>query len=167
MNDSPMVLILEDTQKSHAIDDLSKNADHNLHTIHKQGIVDLDFSKWRSWKERILARHSKKVVTELKSKLLKDKLLVSVAATIKFKDYQVCTINGYVTINGVVIVMSLGTTATKDVGELVSKLFGSVRKMLTADEKMFDAVIGPSGSGPTYIYLAIETLADGGVAAGL
>ncbi|CAN8323410.1 unnamed protein product [Cochlearia groenlandica] len=66
--------------------------------------------------------------------------------------------------------MSLGTASTKDVGELVGNLFGSVRKMLTADEKMFDAVIGPSGSGPgrpAYIYLSIETLADGGVAAGL
>nr|VDC99385.1 unnamed protein product [Brassica oleracea] len=64
-------------------------------------------------------------------------------------------------------VMSLGTAATEEDGALVAKLFGSVGKMFKADEKMFDAVTGLSGSGPAYIFLAIEALADGGVAAGL
>nr|VDC99381.1 unnamed protein product [Brassica oleracea] len=64
-------------------------------------------------------------------------------------------------------IMSLGTAATEEDGALVAKLFGSVGKMFKADEKMFDAVTGLSGSGPAYIFLAIEALADGGVAAGL
>ncbi|CAN6825879.1 unnamed protein product [Brassica oleracea] len=65
------------------------------------------------------------------------------------------------------IVMSLGTAATEEDGALVAKLFGSVGKMFKVDEKMFDAVTCLSGSGPAYIFLAIEALADGGVAAGL
>ncbi|CAN7085365.1 unnamed protein product [Brassica oleracea var. botrytis] len=65
------------------------------------------------------------------------------------------------------IVMSLGTTAAEEDEALVAKLFGYVGKMFKADEKMFDAVTGLSGSGPAYIFLAIEALADGGVAAGL
>ncbi|WZZ49665.1 hypothetical protein YC2023_049772 [Brassica napus] len=64
-------------------------------------------------------------------------------------------------------VMSLGTAATEEDGALVAKLFGSVGKMFKVDEKMFDAVTCLSGSGPAYIFLAIEALADGGVAAGL
>ncbi|PIN10479.1 Pyrroline-5-carboxylate reductase [Handroanthus impetiginosus] len=64
-------------------------------------------------------------------------------------------------------VIGLGAAATKDDGELIAKLFGAIGKVWTANEKLFDAVTGLSGSGPAYIYLAIEALADGGVAAGL
>ncbi|KAI7991601.1 hypothetical protein LOK49_LG12G02637 [Camellia lanceoleosa] len=64
-------------------------------------------------------------------------------------------------------VMSLGAAATEEDGELIAKLFGAIGKIWKADEKLFDAITGLSGSGPAYIYLAIEALADGGVAAGL
>ncbi|GMN72616.1 hypothetical protein TIFTF001_054215 [Ficus carica] len=63
--------------------------------------------------------------------------------------------------------MSLGGAATEEDGNLIAKLFGSVGKLWKADEIYFDAVSGLSGSGLAYLYLAIEALADGGVAAGL
>ncbi|KAF3784421.1 hypothetical protein EJ110_NYTH30154 [Nymphaea thermarum] len=64
-------------------------------------------------------------------------------------------------------VMCLGDMATHEDEKLVSSIFGSVGKIWTADEKLLDGVTGLSGSGPAYIFLAIEAMADGGVAAGV
>ncbi|XP_058107047.1 pyrroline-5-carboxylate reductase isoform X2 [Magnolia sinica] len=64
-------------------------------------------------------------------------------------------------------VMSSGEMATKEDEKLVECIFGAIGKIWRADEKFFDAVTGLSGSGPAYIFLAIEAMADGGVAAGL
>lgn len=51
--------------------------------------------------------------------------------------------------------------------DLAKALFASVGQTLELDEKYFDAVTGLSGSGPAYMYLMMEALADGGVRVGL
>jgi len=62
---------------------------------------------------------------------------------------------------------SPGLTATQADVELVGKLFSAVGKAYRVSEPLLDAVTGLSGSGPAYVYLMIEAMADGGVRCGL
>ncbi len=62
---------------------------------------------------------------------------------------------------------SLGKNANEEDAEIVERLLSEVGLALRVQEDMIHAVIGVSGSGPAYIYMMIEAMADGGVAAGL
>jgi pyrroline-5-carboxylate reductase len=62
---------------------------------------------------------------------------------------------------------AVGKAAGPADGPLVQELFSAVGVAYQVNESLLDAVTGLSGSGPAYIYLVIEALSDGGVAAGL
>ena len=60
-----------------------------------------------------------------------------------------------------------GDAATEADMETASKIFNAVGKTVIVDEHLIDAVTGLSGSGPAFIFMIIEALADGGVHQGL
>lgn len=60
-----------------------------------------------------------------------------------------------------------GPSVTADDERFASELFQLVGKCWWVSEAQLDAVTGLSGSGPAYVMLFIEALADGGVRSGL
>lgn len=62
---------------------------------------------------------------------------------------------------------ALGRLAGEAEARVVEQIFGAVGTAARVSESLLDAVTGLSGSGPAYVYLMIEALADGGVLMGL
>ncbi|WP_446745791.1 pyrroline-5-carboxylate reductase [Silvibacterium acidisoli] len=51
--------------------------------------------------------------------------------------------------------------------EMATRIFETVGRTVTVDEKHMDAVTGLSASGPAFIYIILESLAEAGVKVGL
>lgn len=63
--------------------------------------------------------------------------------------------------------LAIGPGVEQEDTARVRRLFESVGRVVLVEERLMDAVTGLSGSGPAYVFLAIEALADGGVKMGL
>lgn len=61
----------------------------------------------------------------------------------------------------------MGHLATSADADVAKQILSSVGLAIEVPERLMDAVTGLSGSGPAYVYLVIDALADGGVKAGL
>lgn len=117
------------------------------------------------------------VAREIARKLGKTKLLVSVAAGVPLARIEAELERGA----RVVRVMpnmpcvvgagaagyAGGKNATSADLEKVGAILNSFGVGLAVEEKYLDAVTGLSGSGPAYVFLFMEALADGGVQVGL
>ncbi len=66
-----------------------------------------------------------------------------------------------------VTALSPGTSLSEVDLQSARAIFEAVGRTVVIEERLMDAVTGLSGSGPAYVFLAIEALADGGVKMGL
>jgi pyrroline-5-carboxylate reductase len=116
------------------------------------------------------------VVDELAS-VTAGKLLISIAAGV-----SISRIAGHVSAHTRVVrampnapalvregitALAFGPHVTKDDREFAQSLFEAVGRVAIIEEHTMAAVTGLSGSGPAYVFMAIEALADGGVKMGL
>jgi pyrroline-5-carboxylate reductase len=117
------------------------------------------------------------LLEEIRHFLDSDHLIISIAAGISLQqlasgleaNYRLARVmpNTPCLVGASAAGFALGSNATAEDGDLVSRLFNSVGKAFNVPEKQLDAVTGLSGSGPAYVYAFIEALADGGVRVGL
>ncbi len=63
--------------------------------------------------------------------------------------------------------LARGKHATDDDVRTAQRIFDSMGRSVVVDEKHMDAITGLSASGPAYVYMIIESLAEGGVKLGL
>ncbi|HYM37672.1 MAG TPA: pyrroline-5-carboxylate reductase [Nitrospiraceae bacterium] len=111
------------------------------------------------------------------SPALADKLVLSIAAGVTIahlaklapKNTRVVRAmpNMPVLVRDGVSALSFGAGVTDKDQQFARRLFDAVGRAVVVEEKLMDAVTGLSGSGPAYVFLAIEALADGGVKMGL
>jgi pyrroline-5-carboxylate reductase len=117
------------------------------------------------------------VAKETAKKVGKSKLLVSVAAGVPIARIEANLEKGARVVRVMPNIPCVvgagaagfagGTNASADDLEKVGAILNSFGIGLPVEEKFLDAVTGLSGSGPAYVFLFIEALADGGVQVGL
>ncbi|EGJ31181.1 pyrroline-5-carboxylate reductase [Moorena producens 3L] len=71
------------------------------------------------------------------------------------------------TVGAGITALAAGKWVSPDQMERAKTIFRAVGEVVEIPEHLMDAVTGLSGSGPAYVAILVEALADGGVAAGL
>jgi pyrroline-5-carboxylate reductase len=117
------------------------------------------------------------LIEEIKTALTPKKMVLSFAASVKTKSIEEaagCELAVIRAMPNTPAMLAAGITALC-AGRFVSaeqmavaqKIFQTVGKTVVVDEKHMDAVTGLSGSGPAFLYIIIEALAEAGVNVGL
>jgi pyrroline-5-carboxylate reductase len=117
------------------------------------------------------------VMEQIRPVVSKDQLIISVAASVPTSQIEKALAGEVPVIRAMPntpCALSCGMTAlckgkfaqTRHV-ETACMLFNVVGKTVVVDEKHMDAVTGLSASGPAYIYIILESLAEAGVKVGL
>ncbi len=119
----------------------------------------------------------KNICREINSCLSNKKIIISIAAGVMIKNIeeflqkkvQIVRImpNTPAIVNRGISVYCYNKQFNKNNLINIENLLKTVGRVLFLEEKHFDAVTGLSGSGPAYVFLMINSLAEGGVKMGL
>jgi pyrroline-5-carboxylate reductase len=144
-----------------------KGTSHNIEVVKHSEILIL------AVKPQIM----KQVVSEVAKYLDLSKLIISIAAGVSLGAIESCAKkelklirvmpNICVSVREGVSAIAGGKHIHKEDLMIAKTIFDSVGKSLFVEETLLDAVTGLSGSGPAYIFLIIDALADAGVKVGL
>lgn len=139
---------------------------NNIEVVKKSDVVVL------AVKPRIV----KQVLKEVKSYVRRDQLLISIAAGVQvasleeeLPDARFIRVmpNIACTVGSAASAFCLGKNAKEKDRKAVKAIFGAVGRAVEVPENLMDAVTGLSGSGPAFIFMVIEALADAGVYEGM
>ena len=117
------------------------------------------------------------VIDEIRPELNERKLVISIAASVP-TDYIERRIGSNVPlirampntpsmVGAGITAIAKGKFATDKDLDVARTLFDAVGRTVVVDEKHMDAITGLSASGPAFIYIILESLAEGGVKMGL
>ena len=117
------------------------------------------------------------LVETIRPGLTKDKVIVSFAASVKTgaiehgAGLQLAVVRAMPNTPSMlaagVTALCAGKFTTAEQMTVAQRIFATVGRTVVVDEKHMDAVTGLSGSGPAFIYIIIEALAEAGVNVGL
>jgi pyrroline-5-carboxylate reductase len=117
------------------------------------------------------------VIEQIKPALSADKLVLSFAASVTTRSIEDSAGHDLGVIRAMPntpAMLAAGVTAlcggrfvTEEQMAIAQRIFQTVGRTVVVDEKHMDAVTGLSGSGPAFLYIIIEALAEAGVNVGL
>ena len=121
--------------------------------------------------------HIESALEPLREVLTSAQVVMSIAAGVKTSRLEACFSgevpvvrvmpNAPALVGAAATAVCRGRYANAENLAVARRIFEAVGVCVEADEKLLDAVTGLSGSGPAYVFVFIEALADGGVRAGL
>lgn len=118
------------------------------------------------------------VLDEIKDKLNKEHIIISIIAGKKLDDIKSIIGNDKRVIRAMpntpaIVKSGMSGIAydfsvyTENENEVIDKIFNSFGSYRIVKENLIDAVVSVSGSSPAFVYMFIEALSDAGVACGL
>ncbi len=118
-----------------------------------------------------------RVLSEIAGSINKEKLIVTLAAGVPCASIEQVLLKETRVVRAMpnipalvrtgMTALAAGEHATEADMKIAVAIFDAIGRTVTVDEEQLDAVTGLSGSGPAYVFLIIDALADAGVKVGL